>query len=253
VIENEQYAGSDTVHRVEVDEPVREVACGQDHTLLVTESGRVLSCGWGADGQTGRGDFNASWQPRPVVGDVEGEVIVQVVGAADCALALSASGEVFGWGNSEYGQLGLVTDEPQLSVARRLPLSIGLVRDIASAGTMCAAVTEAGEVHVWGYGLLGKGPELETATTPAQIPPALFGRNAFSPESRAVSVTAGLYHLAVTTNTGDLFTWGHNQQGTLGLGHTEDRLFPLRVSIPAKVTKAACGVDHMVALCREHF
>ena len=30
-----------------------QVACGLDHSLFVTVEGRVLSCGWGADGQTG--------------------------------------------------------------------------------------------------------------------------------------------------------------------------------------------------------
>ena len=71
-------------------------------------------------------------------------------------------------------------------------------------------------------------------------------------DNTPVSVVSGLYHLSVTTSGGDLFTWGHNRHGTLGLGHTDDRLFPLRVSIPARVTKVACGVDHMAALCREY-
>lgn len=32
---------------------VRQVACGQDHSLFLTDKGEVYSCGWGADGQTG--------------------------------------------------------------------------------------------------------------------------------------------------------------------------------------------------------
>ena len=31
-----------------------QVACGLDHTLLLGHDGRVMSCGWGADGQTGK-------------------------------------------------------------------------------------------------------------------------------------------------------------------------------------------------------
>lgn len=30
-----------------------QVVCGQDHTLILTEDGRVYSCGLGVDGQTG--------------------------------------------------------------------------------------------------------------------------------------------------------------------------------------------------------
>lgn len=31
-----------------------QVACGQDHSLFLTETGKVFACGWGADGQTGQ-------------------------------------------------------------------------------------------------------------------------------------------------------------------------------------------------------
>ena len=30
-----------------------QIACGLDHTLLLSTDGTVMSCGWGADGQTG--------------------------------------------------------------------------------------------------------------------------------------------------------------------------------------------------------
>ena len=30
-----------------------QIACGMDHTLLLSDKGEVFSCGWGADGQTG--------------------------------------------------------------------------------------------------------------------------------------------------------------------------------------------------------
>lgn len=33
--------------------PRFQVSCGQDHSLFLTESGKVFACGWGADGQTG--------------------------------------------------------------------------------------------------------------------------------------------------------------------------------------------------------
>ena len=31
-----------------------QIACGMDHTLLLSGDGEVFSCGWGADGQTGK-------------------------------------------------------------------------------------------------------------------------------------------------------------------------------------------------------
>lgn len=36
--------------------------------------------------------------------------------------------------------------------------------------------------------------------------------------------------LAAVTNSGDLYMWGCNKFGCLGLGHEKDQFFPLRVS-----------------------
>ena len=48
------------------------------YRLLVTECGRVFCFGWGADGQLGGGAFDSRWQPRPALGDLDGERIVKV-------------------------------------------------------------------------------------------------------------------------------------------------------------------------------
>ena len=57
----------------------------------------------------------------------------------DCVLALNDRGEVFGWGNSEYGQFNSVTEEQQLSRPTKLDVdkTVGKVIDIASGGSIC--------------------------------------------------------------------------------------------------------------------
>ena len=50
----------------------------------------------------------------------------------------SDNGEVFGWGNSEYGQFRMVTEEQQINHPVKLDLKgIGKIIDIASGGTIC--------------------------------------------------------------------------------------------------------------------
>jgi alpha-tubulin suppressor-like RCC1 family protein len=75
------------------------------HSFLLKESGEILSCGWGADGQTGQGHYDNQSDPSPVKGDVAGRKIVKLSSAGDCVLALDSDGNLFGWGNSEYSQL----------------------------------------------------------------------------------------------------------------------------------------------------
>lgn len=59
ICENEDYSANETVNRVDpkdfigTDDAVKDILCGLDHSIFLTENGKVFSCGWGADGQTG--------------------------------------------------------------------------------------------------------------------------------------------------------------------------------------------------------
>jgi alpha-tubulin suppressor-like RCC1 family protein len=60
-------------------------------SIFVTKSGKVYSCGWSADGQTGQGHYESVSEPSIVKGDIENEKIVKVTSAADSVLALSGN------------------------------------------------------------------------------------------------------------------------------------------------------------------
>lgn len=93
VIENENYAESSMIHVIEGldDETVSDIHCGQDHSFLLTETGKVYSFGWGADGQTGLGHYNSTSKPSRVGGDIKYETITKVAGSVDCALSLNGN------------------------------------------------------------------------------------------------------------------------------------------------------------------
>ncbi|KAG8230784.1 hypothetical protein J437_LFUL011348 [Ladona fulva] len=228
------------------------VECGQDHSLLVSEKGDVWACGWGADGQLGQGDCNSSWKLKRVGGELSGKKIVKVSSIADTILALGEDGEVYGWGNNEYGQLLSRFSEPQFTT----PLSLnvrsrtGPVKDIAASGSFCVIANESGEVFVWGYGILGLGPSADHLKEPKQIPSTLFGAGIFVDKPKVAKVAAGLsYSIAILEN-GDIYSWGSNSHGYLGLGHTKDQFFPMKVAVGAAALKVSCGIDHTLALCK---
>ncbi|XP_064152156.1 RCC1-like G exchanging factor-like protein isoform X3 [Loxodonta africana] len=202
VVENEIYSESHKVHRMQdFDGQVVQVACGQDHSLFLTDKGEVYACGWGADGQTGLGHYNVSSVPTKLGGDLAGVNIIQVATYGDCCLAVSADGDVFGWGNSEYLQLASITDSTQVNVPRCLPFSgVGKVKQAACGGTGCAVLNGEGHVFVWGYGILGKGPNLLETALPEMIPPTLFGLTELNPEIQVSRIRCGLSHFAALTS-----------------------------------------------------
>ncbi|GAB1606706.1 RCC1-like G exchanging factor-like protein [Argonauta hians] len=253
IIETEKYRGSSTISKIRhLPDNIKQVVCGQDNTFFLTDSGQVYSCGLSADGQTGVGHYRNVSQVSQVKGDIEGVNITQVACSGDCVLAVSAEGDLFGWGNSEYNQLAMITDHTQVHTPThfKLPASVGKVREVASGGSICGFLNDSGEVFTWGFGILGRGPNVQSSTTPTKLPSPLFGTNELDPSKSVVSLKCGIYHFVALTNRNDIYTWGKNKLGFLGLGDRKDQFFPLRVSMPVEVIDVWCGVDHMIAQCR---
>lgn len=258
IVKDEDYLNAPVINRIKdlggsQNDPVAEVDCGQDHSFFLTQSGRLYSCGWSDDGQTGQGTFGLVSTPSLVEGDVKHEKICKVTGTSDTILALNDKGEVFGWGNTEYGQLVADSDDnPQINMPLHLDFlkECGKITDIAAGGSFCLALNENGDVFSWGYGILGFGPEVGHQPLPKQIPATLFGRNDFNPSVRVRAVSAGLTHCGAINDQDDLYMWGHNRYGCLGFGHKHDQFFPLKVAVSARVLKISCGVDHTLALCK---
>lgn len=58
---------------------------------------------------------------------------------------------------------------------------------------------ENGQVFVWGYGILGKGPKETFLKTPSILPPPLFGQNELQPNVKVVNINCGMSHFAAIT------------------------------------------------------
>ena len=147
-----------------------------------------------------------------------------------------------------------ITPKDQLNVPQKLPLKkVGKIIKVAAGGTACLVLNDKNEIYVWGYGILGKGPNVDYIRTPSLIPPAIFGcHELFNPDLKITQIYAGLRHFAAVSSDGDLYTWGKNRSGCLGLanGSNEpiDQFFPLKVEIPAIIKKVSLGADHTIVL-----
>lgn len=70
---------------------------------------------------------------------------------------------------------------------------------------------------------------VDKSQEPTAIPLTLFGCNEFNPDGKVVSIYGGLSQFAAVTNNGDLYIWGRNRFGSLGLGHLDNQFFPIKV------------------------
>ena len=96
VIPNEDYMRSQVIHPVKIkdleeNDSITDIACGINHSMLLTKSGKVYSCGWSADGQTGLGHYDNQEFMERLKGDIDGEKIVKVACVADNVLAINGT------------------------------------------------------------------------------------------------------------------------------------------------------------------
>ena len=127
-------------------EPAQQVACGTDHTLVLSLTGALYAFGRGTAGQTGLNCRDHAPYPQ-LVESLRNHRVVQVAAGAAHSVALSSEGRVFCFGRGTHGQLGL--GEEMLEVARAgprrgLPASIGAGRGAEGAGGLAGFAAPRG-------------------------------------------------------------------------------------------------------------
>ncbi|KAJ1514766.1 Williams-Beuren syndrome chromosome region 16 protein [Coelomomyces lativittatus] len=141
-----------SLHRLYSSCDVLKVAVGMDHSVLLHENGTVSTAGWSSDGQCGRGhqeeQFNFNQSMEAFWDDT---LVVDISAGADHSLALTESGQVYAWGNSEYGQCCNGEKVPQLSVPKRVAHQAGWIQSIRT----CASSTllQNRKKEWWYYGM----------------------------------------------------------------------------------------------------
>mmetsp|Transcript_11901 Transcript_11901/g.35616 ORF Transcript_11901/g.35616 Transcript_11901/m.35616 type:complete len:420 (+) Transcript_11901:310-1569(+) len=150
------------------------------------------------------------------------------------------------FGCGDFGRLGHGSIAPEQVPRAIAALASQDIRHIAAAGAHTSIVTESGEVWTAGLndaGQLGHSPGEESVNEPRRVD---------LPDA-ASFITAGHYHTVALTTAGELWTWGRNSAGQLGLGSSapsKDTHTPQKVTALAgfKITNVAAGAEHNLAV-----
>lgn len=135
------------------------------------------------------------------------------------------------------------------------PTSPIKVMQMATGYRHMAVVTTDGRVFTRGDGILGQlglGEEIKISYKFTEVDPVHFRSSA--PHDKPIMVTCGLYFCTTLTTAGEVFTWGQNAFGCLGLGlpHKHCQYEPQRVNIENVVTSKLCMISsnthHSIAL-----
>uniref|UniRef100_A0A915PZR0 Uncharacterized protein n=1 Tax=Setaria digitata TaxID=48799 RepID=A0A915PZR0_9BILA len=231
------------------DSKIAQVHCTLDTSFIVLESGEVFSFGLGTDGQLGRGVCNCDWRCLPVEGDLRGMKVATVKGSTDTLMAVTKNDELFMWGQNEYEQMHPFVKDIQSGFPREIRLCMEKIVAADSTATSCIALSSSGEIYVWGFGILGMGPNVTSLRRPALLESNLFSGGP-NDSGKIRKIFAGNSSMFALSKMDNLFSWGFNRFCHLGLSHEKDQYFPFQVDVIKKPLDVSVAPDHVLFLMR---
>ncbi|CAN1746829.1 Ultraviolet-B receptor UVR8 [Linum perenne] len=192
------------------------VAAGGRHTLVLSDIGQVWGWGYGGEGQLGLGSrirMVSSPHPIPCIESSHGR---------DRPAATSRGGTI------SEGQSSRVLGN--------------YIKAIACGGRHSVAITDAGVLLAFGWGLYGQCGQ---GSTDDELNPtcvsSLLG-------IRIAAIAAGLWHTVCISDDGDVYAFGGNQFGQLGTGTEQAEALPRLLDAPSLENETAsilsCGARH---------
>ncbi|XP_048829798.1 serine/threonine-protein kinase Nek9 [Brienomyrus brachyistius] len=209
-----------------LERPVRQVSCGDNHVVVLTQDCEVFSWGCGEHGRLGldsEDDFS-----MPVQVDVpKGANITSVHCGVDGTFFLTEPGKVLACGNNEVNKLGLNQGISGImnhsgEVYQGVPYTTSLtlvkqlarfkIRSIAPGKTHTAAIDERGRLLTFGcnkYGQLGVRDFKKHTGVNLLLGP--FGGKVIT------KVSCGDGFTIAATEDNQIFAWGNAGNGRLGM------------------------------------
>eukprot|EP00934_Nitzschia_sp_Nitz4_P001929 Nitzschia sp. Nitz4//scaffold37_size175936//167054//169102//NITZ4_002070-RA/size175936-processed-gene-0.205-mRNA-1//1//CDS//3329549860//1929//frame0 len=125
-------------------------SAGHRHTLLLDNQGSLYSCGAGISGCLGHEDNQGTcFYPMKLTYLERNNVkIMQMSAGVDMSMAISTTGDVYAWGKTDGGRIGLGLQASRVTVPRKVPL-------MSDGHPVKAVDVECGYVHSLIVGLNG--------------------------------------------------------------------------------------------------
>ena len=200
---------------------ITRVGAGHGFSVFSSDNGIVMTCGDGAFGALGHGDWNSSARPL-LIEQLLSVDVVSVGCGSEHVVVVGGRGDVYSWGRGQAGRLGLNSEEDQCS-PREVELN---TEEVYITGVECGEdgtmfITHEGHLYACGsnqHNKLGLNEQRGWILS-GEVKQALVPTRVKSVKQKMISVSLGSDHTACLTEDGNITTFGRNSQGQLGRGH----------------------------------
>ncbi|XP_014678367.1 PREDICTED: LOW QUALITY PROTEIN: RCC1 and BTB domain-containing protein 1-like [Priapulus caudatus] len=147
--------------------------------------------------------------------------------------------------NSHCQQGNATTTPGTVPVLLNKNLTGKVITQVACGSYHSLVLTQEGELYAWGQNNCG---QVGSGSTPNQ--PTPFKVTSGIGARRVVQIACGQTSSVCVLDNGEVFGWGYNGNGQLGLGNTSNQYNPCQVGGLAHVvvSKVTCGYAHTMAL-----
>ena len=196
---NDDSENPDRLHLIPL-RSVKSITVGAEHTCAMTEKGVIWCWGLNEEGQTGLPASGCVPVPTRVP-QIPRMTAVEAGSRHTCSL--DANHNVWCWGELACGSSPRKLEAPEPIV------------EVKVGGTVCARA-ESGRIYCTAAAL-----EDQPSSCEFRLVPAL---------ANIVSVAVGNAHICAATTNRDVFCWGENVVGQLGIGSRQSRAEPTLVN-----------------------
>ncbi|GAB1864270.1 X-linked retinitis pigmentosa GTPase regulator [Camponotus japonicus] len=227
-------------------DPVVAIECGDEHSAVICQSGRLFVFGSNDWGQLGLGHKNHISKPS-CVKILKPEKVTHVACGRAHTLICTGAQKVFACGSNQEGQLG--RENSAIGDSSSSPILIydcGLagprIVQIAAGSHHSMVLTSDGGVVAWGSNLegqLGLPGVSGLVNKPTKVP---------IPEP-VKEISAGYYHSAFLTESGLVYVCGESESGKLGIDvNFSTQVAPKQMQLPTPAIHVTCGGHHTLVL-----
>ena len=186
---------------------VKQVVCGDEISMILTEDGKVFTCGKNIYGQLGLGDDEVRKTFNEVTSLPQGTVVIQMVAGREHTMILAENGTVFACGCNDYGQLGLSGDY-KLNTFNAINLGNKKVKQVVAGSDHTIILTKENTVFACGnntYGQLGLNNKNESKN--------IFTKINLDNLMVVKQIAACKDYTMILTKDGTVFGCGNNSEG----------------------------------------